>query len=61
MVERINKAKIRPEEQIEKTESRQDTLCNRITVERAIRQKQTQEQKQKKKKEWASWVGLCQT
>ena len=55
------KGPIRPEEQIEKTESRQDTLCNRITVERAIKTEIDTRAEEEEKKEWASWVGLCQT
>ena len=60
IVERTNKAEIRPEEQREKAESCRENLWKEIQLKGPQRQKQTQEQN-KKKKEWASSVGLCQT
>ena len=57
IVERINKAEIRKEEQSEKVESCQENLWNEIQLKGPQRQKQTQEQN---KKEWASWVSLYQ-
>ena len=57
-VERTNKAKIRPEEQSQKTKSCRENLWNEIQLKGPYRQKQTQEQN---KKEWASLVGLSQT
>ena len=53
MVERINKAEIRPEEQSEKAESCLENLWNEIQ----LKGPQTQEQN---KKGWASSVGSCQ-
>ena len=58
IVERTNKADIRPEEQSKKMESRRENLWNEIQLKGPYRQKQTQEQNQK---EWASSVSLCQT
>ena len=58
VVERTNKAEIRPEEQSEKTERYRENLWNEIQLKEPYRQKETQEQN---KKEWASSVGLCQT
>ena len=58
MVERANKAEIRPEEQSEKAECHRENLSNDMQLKGPSRQKQTQEQN---KKEWASSVGLCQT
>ena len=57
IVERTNKAKIRPEEQSEKVENCREKFSNEIQLKRPHRQKQAQEQN---KKEWASSVGLCQ-
>ena len=37
IVERVNKADIRPEEQSEKAESCRENLWNEITVERAMK------------------------
>ena len=57
MVERTNKAEIRPEEQSEKAENCRENLSNDIQLKRPYRQKQTQEQNKKK---WESSVSLCQ-
>ena len=57
IVERTNKAEIRPEEQSQKTENRRENLWNEIQLKGPLRQKQTQEQNIK---EWASSVGLCE-
>ena len=56
IVERTNKAEIRPEEQSEKAESCPENSWNEIQLKGPYRQKQTQEQS---KQEWASSVGLC--
>ena len=56
VVERTNKAEIRPEEQTEKAKS-WENWRNKIQLKGPRRQKQTQEQN---KKEWVSSVGLCQ-
>ena len=56
IVERTNKAEIRPEEQIEKAESCRENLWREIQLKGPQRQKQTQEQD---KKEGASLVSLC--
>ena len=56
MLERTNKAGIRPEEQSEKAESCRGNLWNETQLKGLLRQKQTQEQKEK---EWASSFGLC--
>ena len=50
IVERINKAETRPEQQSEKTESGRENLWNEIQLKGPQRQKQTQKQN---KKEWA--------
>ena len=57
VVERTNKAEIRPEEQSQEAESCRENLRTEIQLKRPQRQKQTQEQN---KKEWVSSVGLCQ-
>ena len=57
VVERANKAEIRPEEQGEKAESCRENLWNGTQLKGSYRQKQTQEQNEK---EWASSVGLRQ-
>ena len=57
VVERANKAEIRPEEQSEKAESCRENLWNEIQLKGQYRQKQTQEQN---KKERASSVRFCQ-
>ena len=57
VVERTNKAEIRPEEQSKKTESCRGNLWSEIQLKGPLRQKQTQEQS---KTEWASSVDLCQ-
>ena len=57
IVERINKAEIRQEEQSEKAESFRESVWNEIQLKGPWRQKQTQE---RNKKEWARSVGLCQ-
>ena len=57
IVERTNKAGIRPEEQSEKAESCQENLWNEIQLKGTQRQKQTWEQN---KKEWASSIALRQ-
>ena len=56
IVERTNKAEIKPEEQIEKAESFRENSWKEIQLKGPQRQKQTQEQN---KKEWASSVSLC--
>ena len=53
IVERTNKAQIRPEELSEKMESCREDLWNEIRLKGPQRQKETQEQN---KKEWASSV-----
>ena len=55
IVEKTNKAELRPEEQSEKAKSCRENLWNEIRVERAIK-KETQEQN---KKEWTSLVNVC--
>ena len=55
IVERINKAKIRPKEQGGKTGSSRENLWNGIQLKGPLRQKQTREQN---KKEWASSVTI---
>ena len=50
VVERTNKAEIRPEEQSQEAESCRENLRNEIQLKRPQRQKQTQEQNKK----WAS-------
>ena len=50
IVERTNKAEIRPEEQSEKMESYREDLWNEIHLKGPQKQKETQEQN----KEWAS-------
>ena len=63
IVERTNKAEMRPEEQSEKAERCPENLWNEMQLKGQDRQKQTQEQNKfikNKKKEWASSVGLCQ-
>ena len=61
IVERTNRAEIRPEEQSEKAESLRENLWNEIQLKGPSRQKQTQEQNKKiKKEELASSVSLCQ-
>ena len=57
IVERTNKAEIRPAEQNENTESYRENFWNEIPLKGSQRQKQTQEQN---KKEWASSVDSCQ-
>ena len=57
IVERTNKAEIRPKEQSGKAESCQKNLWNEIQLKGPHGQKQTQ---RLNKKEWASLVGLCQ-
>ena len=57
IVERTNKAEIRPEGQSEKAESCRKNLRNEIQLKGPQRQEQTQEQN---KKGWASSVSLCQ-
>ena len=47
IVERANKAEIRPEEQSEKAESGCDNLWKEIQLKGQYRQKQTQEQNKK--------------
>ena len=47
MVERINEAELRLEEQSEKAESCQENLWNEIQLKGPQRQKQTQEQNKK--------------
>ena len=44
IVERTNRAEIRPEEQSEKSESCREDLWNEIQLKGPLRQKQTQEQ-----------------
>ena len=56
IVERTNKAEIRPEEQSEKAKSCRENLWNGIELKGPLRQKQTQEQN---KKEWESLVSFC--
>ena len=56
IVERTEKAEIRPEEQSEKTESCRENSRNEIKLKGPIRPKKTKEQN---KKEWASSVSLC--
>ena len=55
IVERTNKAEMRPEEQCEKAESCRENSWNEIQLKGPYRQAQSQEQN---KKEWASLVGL---
>ena len=57
IVERTNKAEIRPEEQSEKAELLGEFMESN-TVERATK---TETDSRTEKKEWASLVGLCQT
>ena len=47
IVERTDKAEIRPEEQSEKAESCQENLWNEIQLKEPQRQKQTQEQRKR--------------
>ena len=54
LVERTDKAEIRPEEQSEKTESCRENIWNEIQLEGPQKQKQTQEQN---KNGWTSSVG----
>ena len=55
IIERTNKAEIRPEELSEPKESCRENLWNEIQLKGPQRQKLTPEQN---KKEWASLVGL---
>ena len=57
IVEKANKAEIRPKEQSKKAEICGEELRNKIQLKGPKRQKQTQEQNTK---EWVSSVGLCQ-
>ena len=57
IVERTDKAEVRPEEQREKAESCRKNVWNEIELKGPYRQKQTEE---KNTKEWAGSVGLCQ-
>ena len=56
IVQRTNKAEIRPEGLSQKMESCLENLWNEIQLKGSHRQKQTQERNRKK---WASSVGLC--
>ena len=58
VVERTNKADIRPEEQSEKAESCRGHLWNEVQLKWPQKQKLAQEEKNKK--EWSSSVGSCQ-
>ena len=55
IVERTNKAEIRPEEQSEKAESNLESLWNEIQLKGPQREKQTEEEN---KKEWEGSVGF---
>ena len=57
VVERTNKAEIRPEEQSKKAERCRENLWNEKHLKGPYRRKETQE---RNKKEWASSVSLCQ-
>ena len=56
VVERTNKAEMRPGVQSETAESRREKLWNDIQLKGPSRRKQAPEQN---RKEWASSVGLC--
>ena len=57
IVERTNKAEIRPEDQSEKAESCQENLWNEIQLKGPKRQKWTQEHNNRER---ASWLSLCE-
>ena len=57
IVEKTNRAKIRPEEQSEKTKNCRENLWNEIRSKGPQRQKRTQKQNVKG---WASSVDFCQ-